>query len=132
MRSHLRRTAIALLLAGGLGGCRSNTAPGVHPEIRSLTDSFEFQLSAVTGYSGTLTYPWSNTGAAATINQATAITAGTVTLQLLDAAGQQVYARTLSDNGTFPTTAGSAGTWTVRVVFSNASGTLNFRVQKKT
>ena len=115
-----------------LAACSSTTAPGVQPQIHSLTDSFEFQVSSVSNYSGTLTYTFSNTGTQGSVNQASSMTAGTATLALLDAAGRQVYSRALSDNGTFFTDAGTAGVWTVRVQMSGASGTLNFRVQKKT
>ncbi len=131
----MRRTGriIAIVsLAAAAAGCSSTTAPGIHPEINSVTDNFQFQTTAVTNYSGTLTYSWTNTGTAATVNQATVIAGGTMTLVLQDASGQQVYSRSLSDNGTFLSTAGTAGTWTVKVTFSGASGTVNFRAQKKT
>ena len=55
-----------------------------------------------------------------------------MTLVITDANGTQVYSRSLSDNGTFVTADGVAGTWTVRVTYNGASGTVNFRVQKKT
>ncbi len=121
-----------LVVGVALAGCSSNTAPGIHPEINSAADNFQFQVTAVTNYSGTLSYSWVNNGTSANINQATTITAGDVTLQLLDAGGHQVYSQSLTANGTFVSSAGSAGPWTVRVVFTNASGTLNFRVQKRT
>jgi hypothetical protein len=41
-----------------------------------------------------------------------------------------VYSRSLSDNGTFTSAAGTTGTWTIRVVFSGTSGTINFRSDK--
>ena len=132
MGYRLSRIAGVLVLATAVAACGSNTTPGIHPEIRSLTDSFEFQVTAVTDYSGTLTYNWTNTGTTATVNQATTVSSGTVTLVLTDGAGHQVYSRALSDNGTFPSASGVSGTWTVRVVFANASGTLNFRAQKTT
>ncbi len=115
-----------------LSACSSPTAPGVQPQIRSLTDSFEFQVSSVSNYSGTLTYTFANTGAQGSVNQASSLTVGAATLVLLDAAGKQVYSHALSDNGTFLTDVGTAGTWTVRLQMSGASGTFNFRVQKKT
>ncbi len=125
------RTGLAVL-GIILAGCSSPTTPGVQPQIHSLTDSFEFQVSSVSNYSGTLTYTFTNTGTQASVNQASSVTAGTATLVVLDGAGKQVYAHALSDNGTFFTDAGTAGTWTVRVQMSAASGTFNFRVQKKT
>jgi hypothetical protein len=53
-------------------------------------------------------------------------------LTITDANGTQVYSRSLADNGTFVTADGVAGTWTVRVTYTLATGTVNFRAQKKT
>lgn len=61
--------------------------------------------------------------------RATQLTGGSAALQVLDAAGTQVYSRSLTDNGTFETNAGTAGGWRVRVALTNARGTVNFRVQ---
>jgi hypothetical protein len=60
------------------------------------------------------------------------VTAGSISVVITDAAGTQVYSRSLSDNGTFVTADGVAGAWKIRVVYSGASGTVNFRVEKKT
>jgi len=40
--------------------------------------------------------------------------------------GTEVYNRSLADNGTFVTTSGTAGNWTIRIGFNSASGTVNF------
>jgi hypothetical protein len=77
-------------------------------------------------------YSWQNTGISANINQSTTVSAGNMTLVITDANGTQVYSRSLADNGTFVTADGVAGTWTIRVTYSSASGTVNFRAQKKT
>jgi hypothetical protein len=53
-----------------------------------------------------------------------------VSLVITDATGKQVYSRSLTENGTFTTSAGTAGNWTVRVSFSSVSGAVNFRIQK--
>ena len=66
----------------------------------------------------------------ASINQACAITQGSATVTIRDAAGTQVYQANLANNGTFQSMAGQAGNWTIVVTVSNLSGTLNFRVQK--
>jgi hypothetical protein len=58
------------------------------------------------------------------------VTAGSATLTIRDASGTQVYTRNLADNGTFLTNAGTSGSWTIQVVLTNMSGTINFRVQK--
>jgi len=42
----------------------------------------------------------------------------------------QVYSRSLADNGTFSSSAGAAGTWTIRVTYSSVDATVNFRADK--
>jgi len=84
----------------------------------------------VTNVTQTLQYTWQNTGTQANVNQATVLTAGTATLTIRDAAGTQVYTRNLTDNGTFQTTSGATGGWSIQVVLTSVSGTLNFRVQR--
>jgi hypothetical protein len=88
--------------------------------IRSLT-------SGLLGHSG---LQRQNTGTTATINQSAAFTSGSATLVLHDANGVQVYNRSLADNGTFSSDAGTAGTWTVRVIYNTADATVNFRLDK--
>lgn len=109
----------------------SATGPGVEPEIRNNPDSFEFQVSELDRYSGTLTYTWSNSGAVANVNQSAALTGGSAQLTVLDRNGNQVYSRSLTENGTYVTAQGQTGSWQIRVVFTDATGTLNFRVQKR-
>ena len=134
-RTLTRITAAAALVASlALSGCgsKSTTAPGIQPQIVNLTDDFSYQVSSVNNFSGTAPYSWQNTGISANINQSTTVTSGGMTLVIADAAGTQVYSRPLSDNGTFVTADGVAGRWTIRITYSGAAGTVNFRAQKKT
>jgi hypothetical protein len=128
---HLAAIAIFAAGTGWLGACSdSPTAPGLQPQIVNQPGNFEYQVSDVQGFSGTLSYTWQNSGTQANVNQATTISGGSVTLQILDAAQTQVYSRSLADNGTFTTTAGQPGGWTVRVVYSAAvAPVVNFRAQ---
>jgi hypothetical protein len=127
-------TAGALAMCLAFSGCSDNppTSPGIQPQIANLTDDFSYQVSNVRNYTGSATYSWQNTGISANVNQATTVTAGSMTLVIIDPNGTQVYARSLSDNGTFVTGDGVAGSWTIRVTYDGTSGTVNFRVQKKT
>lgn len=119
---------VMMIGCGGEGGGLLN--PQFQPQVANATDNFQFQTTAVTKVTQTLNYTWQNTGTQATINQACAITQGTATLTIRDAAGTQVYQSSLASNGTFQSTAGQAGAWTIVVAVNNLSGTLNFRVQK--
>lgn len=130
-----RMATLALMLTGlALSGCGStkSTAPGIQPQIANLPDDFSYQVTSVNHFTGTYTYSWPNSGIAANVNQSTTVTGGTMQLTILDGAGTQVYSHPLTDNGTFVSADGVAGTWTIRMVYTGASGTVNFRAQKKT
>jgi len=122
---------LASALLGALG-CGDPTSPGIQPEIVNAPDSFSYQVSAIQDYSATASYPWQNGGTQANVNQACSMTGGVATLVILDANGTQVYSRSLADNGTFTTSSGVAGTWTVRIVYQHTSATVNFRADKTT
>lgn len=127
--------AAAILSLGILAGCGDDpqpVAPGLQPEIINSVDNFQFQVTAVTNYTGILDYPWSNTGAAADVNQSCAVGSGAVVLTLLDDTGAEVYSRDLNQDGSFPSNTGSSGSWTIRVALYKATGDLNFRVDKRT
>jgi hypothetical protein len=116
----------------GCGGSDNTLAPQFQPEIINTADNFEFQATGVTNVTQTLSYSWTNTGIEANVDQSCAMTQGSATVQIRDGQGTLVYDHSLADGGTFVSTAGVAGTWTIRVVLINLDGTLNFRAQKKT
>lgn len=108
----------------------STTAPGREPEIINTTDNFQYQITEIQDFSGAQVFSWENTGTTATVNQSAAVSAGSATLVLRDANGVEVYSRSLADDGTFSSDAGAAGTWSVRVTYSGAEATVNFRLDK--
>ena len=122
----------AALALAVLAACSNSTGPlaPFQPQINNIADDFQFQATGVTNVTWTYTYTWANTGDSATVNQATTITAGSAVLTITDQNGAQVYSQSLSANGTFGMTKGLHGLWTIKVVFTNYSGTVNFRVQK--
>jgi hypothetical protein len=87
-------------------------------------------VTALSNVTQTLNYTWANSGTVANVNQSGSVGGGSAQLRVKDASGVQVYARSLAENGTFQTTAGTAGNWTVTVTLSEVNGTLNFRLQK--
>ncbi len=134
----ITRVAVALFAAlavfAALAGCGSGNSalnPLFQPQVGNAPDNFQFQSTGVSNVTQTLTYTWQNTGIAATVNQATTITAGQAILTIRDANGVQVYMADLLNNGTFDTGTGQTGNWTIVLTLTNYSGTLNFRVQKK-
>lgn len=133
MKRFIRSTALLVLLVAisACGGGSSNPiAPQFQPEVINNVDSFSFQVTGVQNASSTLNYSWQNSGTTATVNQSASISGGSATLVILDASGTQVYSRSLSLNGTFVSTAGTTGLWTIRVVFTGTDGTVNFRSDK--
>jgi len=125
---------LALVVLAGLVACSdSPTSPGVQPQITNLTDDFAYQVTDVQNYSSTDSYGWQNTGTDATVDHSTSLTGGSATLIILDATGTQVYSRPLDQSGSFATATGTAGSWTIRIVYaSTTSPAVNFRVQKAT
>ncbi len=126
-----------LLLVVAAAGCSDkSTSPlaPYQPEITNVVDNFQFQATAMKNVTFSKDYTWRNTGDTATVNQSTSAGAsGTMTLEILDSLGTQVYSHDLTANGTFGTTQrgiAEPGPWTLRVRFTRVTGTVNFRVQK--
>ena len=104
--------------------------PQNQPEVNNAPDTFQWQVVAMDNISETLSYTWQNSGTTADVNQSPTLSGGSATLIISDAAGAEVYRRSLAESGTFATAAGSSGAWTIEVVLSGASGALNFRAEK--
>lgn|SRR5574341_1206183 len=128
-----------ILLVGGCGKKSTNTLAPFQPQITNLTDDFSFQATAVQNVSGVFQYVWLNTGTTATVNQACSMTSGTATLKIYSdtTLTNLVYQRNLAANGDSLSSAGTAGSWLIRVELSGccrtgpgADGNLNFRVIK--
>lgn len=119
----------AALVLSGCGSGNSALNPKFQPQVSNLPDNFQFQTTGVKDVTETLHYTWQNSGTAASINQACAITAGTAVLTLRDATGNTVYTEDLKANGTFTSITGTTGGWSIDVKLTKVNGTLNFRVQ---
>lgn len=122
--------ALALALVAGCGNGDSLTDPQFEPEIVNQVDSFELQATDITGVTETLVYTWDNTGTVANVDRSTVLTEGSGTVTVFDVDGKQVFTSDLTTDGSDSTSSGVAGAWTIRLVLSNASGTVNFRVEK--
>ena len=128
MSSATRILAVASLAF--VVGCGDDPLAPFEPEVSNATDSFQLQATGVTGVSRTLEYTWTNTGTLANVNHSTTATRGTARLVIRAPNGTQLYSRDLAPSLNEQTTTGTAGAWTIRVMLTNFSGTLNFRVQK--
>lgn len=135
MHTVIRRTLLTattfvglVILASGCG--KDPVSPGRDWQVNNAPDTFQFQASSMENYTKTMQYIWTNSGTTATVDQSCSVTDGTAMLSIRDANGTQVYSRNLGQNGSFPTAAGVAGTWTLTVSLSKTTGTLNFRAQK--
>lgn len=131
----LVKAALASMTAVGLlavAACGSDNVlgPDNQVQVSNNADTFEWQASSMDNVSQTLSYDWTMTGTTANVNQSSAVTGGSATLTVTDDAGTVVYTANLSQNGTFTTDAGVAGTWTVEVRLSGTSGMVNFRLEK--
>ncbi len=130
MRTSKLRSACVLAIVAALAACDPTRliGPANQLEVSNNPGIFEWQVTALRNVTQTLTYAWQNPGTTANVNQASSVTSGTATLTVLDASGTQVYTRNLAENGTFNTSTGATGTWTVTVALDQVHGTLNFRL----
>ena len=131
----LVKITLAAVTAAGLlavAACGSDNVlgPGNQVQVSNNADTFEWQASNMDQGSQTPSYDWTMTGTTADVNQSSAITGGSATLTVTDDAGTVVYTANLSQNGTFTTDVGVAGTWTVEVRLNGTSGMVNFRLEK--
>ncbi|MDX1395227.1 MAG: hypothetical protein R3195_12595 [Gemmatimonadota bacterium] len=124
------RTIRALtLLVLTASACTDDPLGPFQPEVTNAPDSFQLQATDVTGVTSTLTYTWSNSGIVANVDHSTTTTDGTARLIVRASDGTQVYDEELVASRNEPTEAGPAGDWTIQLVLTRYSGTLNFRLQ---
>lgn len=124
------RFVSGLVLACALTACGDDPLAPFQPEISNLTDSFQLQATNVRNVTTTSTYTWRTTGTVANVNHSTTTTAGSARLVVRSANGTQLYDRALVASLNEQTGTAAAGDWTVQLVLSNFSGTMNFRLQK--
>jgi hypothetical protein len=114
-----------------LAGCGSDPVqPLLEPQIVNETDTFQFQATTNGQTTQSFQYSWQNTGTSANVDQSTVLDYGGAVVTITDADGTQVYSRDLAQDGSFSTSQGVAGSWTIRVALTKAVGGLNFRAEK--
>jgi hypothetical protein len=119
-------------LSFGLFACGDDNPTGSDDSIVTIeVDNFLFKATELTDSTDTFSYRWDNSGTLADINQSSTITAGGAMLTVFDADSIQVYAHDLGEDGDFVSDAGAAGKWTVHVAFTDLTGSVTFRLRKK-
>lgn len=125
--------ALLLSLAMVMACAEGNVlGPDNQLEVANPADNFQFQVSNMDRVTETLTYTWENTGTQATVDISQAITEGNALLVISDADGTLVHQDDIASDNDTDTAVGVPGTWTIEIRIQQASGTFNFRVQKKT
>jgi hypothetical protein len=128
------KRALVLLSVGmlttSLFACDSANliGPGNQLEVANDADRFEWQVTGLENVTQTLAYTWQNTSTSASVNLSSNITSGTATLSVTDANDNEMFSGSLAQNGTFPTSTGTAGNWAITVELVGVDGTLNFRL----
>ena len=131
---HQLSTALALGLAISVSGAcdtRIPPVPQLEPQVVNLRNSFNFQAVNLLGVFQDVTYRWQIDGPTATVSQSPTALLGDATVFVTDANGVQVYQRSLAENGSFTTTSGVPGTWTIRLHFKDATGDVAVRLNKQ-
>ena len=118
-----------VLIVSGCGGKNLLTDSDFQAQLTNETDNFAFQASNLDGVTQTIQWTWQNTGTNATVTHASAITAGSATLTILDSDGQQLHSQPLAPSGTSGLGSGSPGGWIIRLALTDAEGTIDFEVQ---
>ncbi len=124
------RFAPSIILVLVLAGCGNDPLAPFDREVTNVTDSFQLQATDVRSVTTTLTYTWRNTGSVANVNHSTTTTGGSARLVVRSPDGTQLYDKALVASLNEQTGSGIAGDWTIQVVLTGYSGTLNFRLQK--
>ena len=106
------------------------TEPVYQPQIVNVKNDFAYQVTGLDVFTSDVVYSWQSDGSAAEVMQSPNVLTGAATLFIADGSGTQVYQRSLAENGTFTTTSGVPGKWTVRLKFSEASGDATFHITK--
>lgn len=128
-----RALLLGLLLAVVACG-DSPSSPGIEPQIVNDPDTFSYQVSDLRNVSRAWEYNWSNSGTTAKVTHASdAGASGTATLTIRDADDTEVYSGVFATTGEEVTSpAGVAGSWTIRVAYTNYTNTqVNFAVIKQ-
>ena len=127
-RSLVALVGFALVAAGC--DVRIDTPSSFQPEVINVRNDFALQATGLLDFTDDVQYAWVSDGTAASVSQSQTLLTGSAILFVFDGAGTQVYQRSLAENGTFATTTGVPGTWTVRLRFQEASGNTTFRLVK--
>jgi len=133
---HTKHRTIALSILGMAlvaGACSNNNnalAPQFQPQVVNTPNvTFSFQATGLQDITDVLSYTWSVSSGHIIIHPATNTTAGTITLNIKDAAGTVIYNGNVPPSGDITPPAGASGAWKIVVTLSGYTGTINFALQ---
>lgn len=118
--------AIALLLSG----CASTRQVARDLTVMNNPGEFSLHIGSIDNFSHRVTYKWENRRTKATVRQASSITDGVANLEIRDAAGLVVHAKSLREQGSFITFEGRPGAWKIDLILEHAGGSVTFEVRE--
>ena len=115
---------LGLLVVVSLSGC-------AQVGVSNNTNSFSYG-GQVAGKTDSISYEWKNTGSKANINWGGQAASGTMVLTIKDAAGANVFTKTISgasqSGSSDSTKSGKSGDWTITLSFNDFTGQMGLNV----
>jgi len=123
------RILAILALALVLSGCASTRKVSRELTVMNEPGIFSLRIGSLEDISNRRRYEWINAMGKATVRQASTIKSGIARIEVRDADGIIVHSKSLSQRGSFVTSAGRPGLWKILLVLDHANGSVMFEVK---
>jgi hypothetical protein len=123
------RTLAILAFALLLSGCASTRKVSRDIMVMNEPGVFSLRIGSLENISNRRRYEWINAMGKATVRQASDVKSGVARIEVRDAAGIIVHSKSLTQKGSFTTTAGKPGVWKILLVLDHATGSVMFEVK---
>ena len=111
--------------------CDEDLVSSYQPTLVNQTDNFHLVLRDAEGVDTVVYYYWRMEGTSANIDQNADLQEGAASIQVQDPNEVLDYESDFSQRGSFVSQPGTPGFWRVRAAFSNFSGVIDFRLQRR-